>query len=226
MCQFRSSRGSVGCAPHHHRERQPDVTDTPGPAEEWQGSVLALQRRRRIPPRVAVAVAAVLTVEAAVIVAATGQAVAVPAAEREAAAEAGPEPVRKAGPRQAEDIPSARVAARLAGHRVEALSERGETSTTWANKDGSPTTELAVGPVRFERDGEVGRRRCGAGRAAGRRCRARRASEWLETVRWRGPSGGVAAGRAAVRGGRPGHARSGRRAAHPCAGRAVCPSRG
>ncbi|OKH96442.1 sugar-binding protein [Streptomyces uncialis] len=116
--------------------------------------MLALQRRRRILPRVAVAVAAVLTVEAAVIVAATGQAVAVPAAEREAAAEAEPKPVRKAGPRQAEDIPSARVAARLAGHRVEALSERSETSTTWANKDGSLTTELAAGPVRFERDGK------------------------------------------------------------------------
>ncbi|MEX3107202.1 MULTISPECIES: DNRLRE domain-containing protein [unclassified Streptomyces] len=54
----------------------------------------------------------------------------------------------------AADVPSARVAARLAGRRVEALSERTETSTTWANKDGSLTTELAAGPVRFERDGE------------------------------------------------------------------------
>jgi len=54
----------------------------------------------------------------------------------------------------AADIASARVAARLAGHRVEALSERTETSATWANKDGSLTTELAAGPVRFERDGQ------------------------------------------------------------------------
>ncbi|WP_329255026.1 DNRLRE domain-containing protein [Streptomyces canus] len=53
----------------------------------------------------------------------------------------------------AADIASAKVAARLSGKRVEALSERTETSTTWVNKDGSLTTELAAGPVRFERDG-------------------------------------------------------------------------
>ncbi|MFE5729580.1 IS5 family transposase [Streptomyces sp. NPDC056528] len=40
---------------------------------------------------------------------------------------------------QAADITSARVAAKLSGKRVEALSERTETSTTWANKDGSLT---------------------------------------------------------------------------------------
>ncbi|MBV2151543.1 DNRLRE domain-containing protein [Kitasatospora sp. SUK 42] len=53
----------------------------------------------------------------------------------------------------AADIPSARVAARLSGQRVEALSERTETSTTWVNKDGSLTTELSAGPIRFRRDG-------------------------------------------------------------------------
>ncbi|MER7855021.1 DNRLRE domain-containing protein [Streptomyces bacillaris] len=51
---------------------------------------------------------------------------------------------------QAADVHAARVAARLSGKRVEALSERTETSTTWANKDGSLTTELTAGPVRFE----------------------------------------------------------------------------
>ncbi|MER5312420.1 DNRLRE domain-containing protein [Streptomyces sp. NPDC002773] len=51
---------------------------------------------------------------------------------------------------QAADIASARVAAKLSGTRVEVLSERTETSTTWANKDGSLTTELAAGPVRFQ----------------------------------------------------------------------------
>ncbi|GAA3380740.1 hypothetical protein GCM10020367_69230 [Streptomyces sannanensis] len=51
---------------------------------------------------------------------------------------------------QAADIPSARVAARLSGKRVEALSERTETSTTWVNKDGSLTTELSAGPIRFK----------------------------------------------------------------------------
>ncbi|MFE9256599.1 DNRLRE domain-containing protein [Streptomyces sp. NPDC006879] len=54
----------------------------------------------------------------------------------------------------AADITSARVAARLSGERVEALSERTETSTTWANKDGSLTTEVSAGPVRFQRDGD------------------------------------------------------------------------
>ncbi|WP_407702211.1 DNRLRE domain-containing protein [Streptomyces specialis] len=55
---------------------------------------------------------------------------------------------------QAADLTSARVAARLGGERVEALAERTETSTTWVNPDGSLTTELSAGPVRFERDGE------------------------------------------------------------------------
>ncbi|MFB7238825.1 DNRLRE domain-containing protein [Streptomyces sp. NPDC056269] len=50
----------------------------------------------------------------------------------------------------AADIPSARVAAKLSGTRIEALSERTETSTTWANQDGSLTTELAAGPLRFQ----------------------------------------------------------------------------
>ncbi|MFJ9765639.1 DNRLRE domain-containing protein [Streptomyces erythrochromogenes] len=49
----------------------------------------------------------------------------------------------------AADIPSARVAARLSGQRVEALSERTESSTTWVNKDGSLTTDMAAGPIRF-----------------------------------------------------------------------------
>lgn len=55
---------------------------------------------------------------------------------------------------QAADLPSARVTARLSGKRVEALSERTETSTTWVNPNGSLTTELAAGPVRFKRDGQ------------------------------------------------------------------------
>ncbi|WP_237527769.1 RHS repeat-associated core domain-containing protein [Streptomyces sp. SID2119] len=59
-------------------------------------------------------------------------------------------PERTAAVTQAADVRSARVAARLSGKRVEALSERTETSTTWANKDGSLTTELTAGPVRFE----------------------------------------------------------------------------
>ncbi|MFJ8473220.1 DNRLRE domain-containing protein [Kitasatospora sp. NPDC094011] len=63
----------------------------------------------------------------------------------------------------AADLPSARVAARLSGQRVEALSERTETSTTWVNKDGSLTTELSAGPIRFRRDGVQDTSATGAG---------------------------------------------------------------
>ncbi|MEU1091572.1 DNRLRE domain-containing protein, partial [Streptomyces sp. NPDC005892] len=50
----------------------------------------------------------------------------------------------------AADLASARVLARLSGKRVEVLAERSETSTTWVNPEGSLTTELAAGPVRFQ----------------------------------------------------------------------------
>lgn len=72
------------------------------------------------------------------------------ASPADAAASKAPAAPKKSAATQAADIPSARVAARLSGKRVEALSERTETSTTWANKDGSLTTELTAGPVRFE----------------------------------------------------------------------------
>jgi len=51
--------------------------------------------------------------------------------------------------RTAADIASARVAARLRGQRVEALSERTGNSTTWANPSGTLTTELSAGDIRF-----------------------------------------------------------------------------
>lgn len=69
-----------------------------------------------------------------------------------AAAPQAPTAQKNAAATQAADISSARVAARLLGKRVEALSERTETSKTWANKDGSLTTELTAGPVRFQDD--------------------------------------------------------------------------
>ncbi|MEU6547010.1 DNRLRE domain-containing protein [Streptomyces sp. NPDC046859] len=93
-----------------------------------------------------------LVSEAALLVGETGDAVALNLSEnRQETKTAEP---KKPGVSQADDIPSARVAARLYGQRVEALSERTETSTTWANKDGSLTTELAAGPIRFQRDGQ------------------------------------------------------------------------
>ncbi|MGW4205051.1 DNRLRE domain-containing protein [Streptomyces sp. NPDC004726] len=56
---------------------------------------------------------------------------------------------------EAADLASAQVTARLSGQRVEALSERTESATTWANPDGSVTLDAASGPVRF-RDGTKG----------------------------------------------------------------------
>ncbi|MFI5527395.1 DNRLRE domain-containing protein [Kitasatospora sp. NPDC051853] len=56
---------------------------------------------------------------------------------------------RAGSPGEAADLPSAVLAARLSGRRVEALSERTESTTTWANPDGSLTTDAAAGPVRF-----------------------------------------------------------------------------
>lgn len=46
------------------------------------------------------------------------------------------------------DAVSAQITARMTGKRVEILSERTETVTTWANPDGTFTSELAAGPVR------------------------------------------------------------------------------
>lgn len=57
-------------------------------------------------------------------------------------------------PSAAADLASARVLARLSGKKVEALSERTETSTTWVNANGSLTTELSAGPVRFKDAGK------------------------------------------------------------------------
>ncbi|MBT2439615.1 DNRLRE domain-containing protein [Streptomyces sp. ISL-36] len=50
---------------------------------------------------------------------------------------------------EAADLLSAQVAARLSGKPMEALAERTESSTTWANPDGTVTTDAASGPIRF-----------------------------------------------------------------------------
>ncbi|MET9434704.1 DNRLRE domain-containing protein [Streptomyces sp. NPDC006551] len=86
--------------------------------------------------------AGALALETALVVAHTGQAVALSKAPPTA-----PKATHHAT--QAADLPSAQVAARLSGHRVEALSERTESSSTWANPDGTVTLEAASGPVRY-----------------------------------------------------------------------------
>ncbi|MFF3316209.1 DNRLRE domain-containing protein [Streptomyces sp. NPDC003035] len=103
------------------------------------------RRRERTLTWTALAVACVLAAETAVVVANTGQAVALPArAQGEVPAVKG-----RPSPTQAADLASAVVAARLSGKRVEAVSERTESATTWANPDGTVTTDTASGPVRF-----------------------------------------------------------------------------
>ncbi|WP_282692939.1 DNRLRE domain-containing protein [Streptomyces sp. CC208A] len=120
---------------------------------DWSGSTLVFTRRKRVVSRIALTVVAALGVQSAVTVAASGQAVALskdlPAAVAEKAGAGGVAT-------EAKNLASAQVAARLSGERVEVLGERTESTTTWANPDGSVTLEAAAGPVRFqdERSGE------------------------------------------------------------------------
>lgn len=103
-------------------------------------------------PTVAVTVVAALGIEAALTVADTGQAVAM-TRPSSAAEQAAKPPVQYA--KEAEDLASAQVAAKLSGRRVEALSERTETTSSYANPDGTVTVEAASGPIRFRgADGE------------------------------------------------------------------------
>ncbi|GGY50154.1 hypothetical protein GCM10010363_33830 [Streptomyces omiyaensis] len=96
----------------------------------------------------ALGTAAVLAFEMALVLD-SGLAVAMPSDKRAPATADTPHPT------EAADLASATVAARLSGKRVEALSERTESTTTWANPDGTVTTDSASGPVRF-RDGATG----------------------------------------------------------------------
>lgn len=48
------------------------------------------------------------------------------------------------------DVVSAMLTARAQGSRVEILSERTEFDTSWANPDGTITTEAHAGPIRFK----------------------------------------------------------------------------
>ncbi|MGV8970413.1 MAG: DNRLRE domain-containing protein, partial [Microbacteriaceae bacterium] len=60
-----------------------------------------------------------------------------------------PDPAKMSAP----DVVSAQIAARSQGFRVEVLSERTEKATTWANPDGTFTTDESAGPIRVA-DGE------------------------------------------------------------------------
>ncbi|MEW9555294.1 DNRLRE domain-containing protein [Nonomuraea sp. NPDC050783] len=63
------------------------------------------------------------------------------------------DPARVAAGPSAPDEASARLSARLTGRRVEVADARTETTTTYADPDGTLTVDTFAGPVRFRRDG-------------------------------------------------------------------------
>ncbi|MFG2816008.1 DNRLRE domain-containing protein [Streptomyces sp. NPDC048410] len=100
--------------------------------------------------RVAAVVSLALLAETALVLN-TGQAVAV---GNSAAATASVSRDKKpTGPAQAANTASAVLMARLQGRRIEVLSERTESSTTWALPSGSLQTESFAGPVRVKQNG-------------------------------------------------------------------------
>lgn len=80
---------------------------------------------------------------AAAVVASTLQLLAAPVQAAPPAA-----PSKPAAPEQRESLLAAQIAARNGGQRVEVVGLRTESSTTYANPDGSSTTETAAGPIR------------------------------------------------------------------------------
>ncbi|MFI1018623.1 DNRLRE domain-containing protein [Streptomyces sp. NPDC020965] len=65
-----------------------------------------------------------------------------------------PTPPRPTGkPVAGDDTTAAILQARLRGKRVEAIGERTETRTVWANPDGTLTEDRAAGPIRFRTKG-------------------------------------------------------------------------
>ncbi|MFI7132230.1 DNRLRE domain-containing protein [Nonomuraea sp. NPDC050153] len=74
------------------------------------------------------------------------------AATSQAPADPG-DPSNAAAEPSAPDEASARLSARLTGRRVEVADARTETTTTYANPDGTLTVDSFAGPVRFRRDG-------------------------------------------------------------------------
>ncbi len=62
-------------------------------------------------------------------------------------------PAAAAVPVDAGEVPTARIEARRTGQPVELVSQRTETSRTYANPDGSFTSEISAGPERVKRNG-------------------------------------------------------------------------
>ncbi|MGW7431519.1 DNRLRE domain-containing protein [Streptomyces sp. NPDC054861] len=112
----------------------------------WSSTRRSTRQRLRL---VAGAVAAVLAAETAVVVATTGQAVAL-GSPRTTAPAAGLA-AAPTGPAEARDEASARLMARLQKRRIEVLSARTETSATYVLPDGQMQTAVYAAPVRVKR---------------------------------------------------------------------------
>ncbi|MFE7562432.1 DNRLRE domain-containing protein [Kitasatospora sp. NPDC057500] len=110
----------------------------------------APRRRNSVLRNTAVALAVVLSADAAAVIMTTGQAVAVTPASPAPAAD------RALGAAEAKDIATAHLKARLENRRIEVVDERTESTTTWINPDGTTTLDMATGPVRYkDRDGRL-----------------------------------------------------------------------
>ncbi|MFI1018695.1 DNRLRE domain-containing protein [Streptomyces sp. NPDC020965] len=100
---------------------------------------------------IACAVAAVLAAETAVMVAVTGQAVAL--TPQQPSARAAAEKAAAKGPAVAQDEASARLMARLQKRKIEVLSARTDTSSTYVLPDGQMQAGVYAAPVRVKRGG-------------------------------------------------------------------------
>ncbi|MGY4976252.1 DNRLRE domain-containing protein [Streptomyces sp. 900105755] len=97
--------------------------------------------------------AVVLVAEAALTLADTGAAVALPDDTTASAATSTASADTHYGAAEAKDPTSALLTARLQNRKIEVLSERTTDSTTYALPDGSMQTEDYAGPVRVKQDG-------------------------------------------------------------------------
>ncbi|WP_249467068.1 DNRLRE domain-containing protein [Streptomyces fradiae] len=76
--------------------------------------------------------------------------VAAATAPRAAAGTAGAAKAKPLGPAEAADAPTAMLLARLQQRRIEITGERTDSTTTWAEPDGTTTVEAHTGPIRVK----------------------------------------------------------------------------
>jgi hypothetical protein len=97
-----------------------------------------------------------LLAEVSLVAATTGQsgeATASAAAQTAAQQAIDQEPKEQSTPARAPDEASARLSAQAQDRRIEVVGSRTESSTLWANPDGTMSQETHAGPVRFRRNG-------------------------------------------------------------------------